>query len=80
MLVERSITMGEMGDAKKQKTADTNEPVSRQYPEESDGANHWPRLSDEVVLYILRLLTQNDLVRSSLINRRFRTLSRDDSL
>ena len=50
------------------------------HPGESDGVNHWPLLSDEVVIYILRLLPQKDLVRSSLIDRRFRTLSRDDSL
>ena len=70
-----------MGDnAKKQKTAAIGGPASSKDPGESDGVNHWPLLSDEVVLYILRLLPQKDLVRSSLIDRRFRTLSRDDSL
>ncbi len=69
-----------MGDAKKQKTADISKPVSSQDPGESCGVNHWPRLSDEVVLHILRLLPRKELVKSSLIDRRFRTLSRDDSL
>ena len=67
-------------NAKKQKTAEIIAPASSQDPGESSGVNHWPRLSDEVVLYILRLLPREDLVKSSLIDRRFRTLSRDDSL
>ena len=39
--------------------------------------NHWP---DEVVLFILRLLPQEDLVTISLINKRFWNLSKDPSL
>ena len=42
--------------------------------------NYWLCLSDEMVLFILRHLPQKDLVTVSLINRRFRDLSRDDSL
>ena len=42
--------------------------------------NPWPRLSDEMVLLILRHLPRKDLVKVSLINKRFRDLSRDDSL
>lgn len=42
--------------------------------------NPWPRLSDEIVLLILRHLPRKDLVKVSLINKRFRDLSRDDSL
>ena len=66
-------------NAKKQKT-DISAPASSRDPGKSSGVNHWPLLSDEVVLYILRLLPQKDLVKSSLIDRRFRDLSRDDSL
>ena len=62
-------------DAKKQRVEAVKGPASSQDPGESDGVNHWPCLSDEVVLYILRLLPQKDLVKSSLIDRRFRTLS-----
>ena len=42
--------------------------------------NHWPRLSDEIALLILRLLPQKDLVSVSLVNRKFRDLSKDPSL
>ncbi len=42
--------------------------------------NHWLFLSDEMVLYILRLLPHKDLVTVSLVNRQFRDLSRDASL
>ena len=42
--------------------------------------NHWPRLSDEIALFILSHLPQKDLVSVSLISRKFRDLSRDDSL
>ena len=42
--------------------------------------NHWPRLSDEMVLIILSYLPLKDLVKASLINKKFRDLSRDDSL
>ena len=42
--------------------------------------NYWPRLSDEIVLFILRLLPQKDRVTVSKINRRFHDLSQDDSL
>ena len=42
--------------------------------------NHWLFLSDEMVLYILRLLPKKDLGRVSLLNKKFRDLSRDDSL
>ena len=42
--------------------------------------DHWSRLPDEVILSIFRLLPQKDLVTLSLINKKFRDLSRDDSL
>ena len=42
--------------------------------------NHWLRLSDEIVLHVLRQLPQSNLVTVSFVNRRFRDLSRDDSL
>jgi len=42
--------------------------------------NHWPRLSEEMVLFILGHLPQKDLVNVSMINRKFRDLSRDGSL
>ena len=42
--------------------------------------NHWPRLSNEIALLILRLLPQKDLVSVSLVNRKFRDLSKDPSL
>ena len=42
--------------------------------------NHWLRLSDEMVLFVLRLLPKKDLVTVSMINKKFRDLSRDVSL
>ena len=42
--------------------------------------NHWPRLSNELVLIIFSHLPLKDLVSVSLINKKFRDLSRDDSL
>ena len=42
--------------------------------------NHWPRLSEEMALFILSYLPQKDLVKVSLVSRKFRDLSRDDSL
>ena len=42
--------------------------------------NHWKRLPDEVVVSILRFLPQKDLVNVSLINKKFRDVSRDSSL
>ena len=42
--------------------------------------NHWSRLSDEVILSIFRLLSQKDLVTVSVMNKKFRDLSRDVSL
>ena len=42
--------------------------------------NHWPRLSDEMVLIILRHLPLKDLVKVSEVSKKFRDLSRDDSL
>ena len=47
---------------------------------EAGSINHWSRLSDEMVLFIFRLLPQEDLVTVSLINKKFRDLSRDASL
>ena len=46
----------------------------------NDGINHWPRLSDEMVLLILSHLPRKVLVRASEVNKRFRDLSQDDSL
>ena len=42
--------------------------------------NHWLRLSDEIVLLVFSQLPKQDLVTVSLVNKRFRDLSRDDSL
>ena len=42
--------------------------------------NHWISLSDEMVLSILRLLSKKDLGTVSRINKKFRDLSRDNSL
>ena len=42
--------------------------------------NHWPRLSDEMVLFILSHLPRKDLVKVSRVSKKFRDLSRDDSL
>ena len=42
--------------------------------------NHWERLSDEIFVSILRYLPQNDLVNISLINKKFRDVSRDSCL
>ena len=42
--------------------------------------NHWPRLSDEMVLFILSHLPRKDLVKVSKVSKKFRDLSRDDSL
>jgi len=54
-------------------------------PQDSDqvqgpGIDHWPLLSDEVVLAILRYLPQKVLGTLSRVNKRMRDLSRDDSL
>lgn len=67
---------------KKQKTggALTGPASSGQDPEVSSGINYWRSLSDEMVLSILKMLPKKDLVTVSLINRRFRNLSKDDSL
>ena len=42
--------------------------------------NHWPRLSDEMFLFILSHLPRKDLVKVSRVSKKFRDLSRDDSL
>ena len=69
------------GIGKRQKTgAPTGPASSKQDPEVSDGINHWRSFSDEIVVFILKMLPKEDLVRVSMINRRFRDLSRDDSL
>ena len=47
---------------------------------QGSGINHWLRLSDEMALYILHHLPQESLKTVSLVNKRFRDLSRDDSL
>ena len=65
-------------------TADADAgPTEGPDPTTGKGSLHchcWPILSDEVVLIILRLLPQKDLVTVSLVNRRFRYLSKDPSL
>ena len=48
--------------------------------DQGSGINHWLRLSDEMALYILHHLPQESLMTVSLINKKFRDLSRDDSL
>ena len=48
--------------------------------DQGSGINLWLRLSDEVALYILRQLPQESLKTVSLVNKKFRDLSRDDSL
>ena len=62
---------------KRQKT-DPNDRLKLE--EARTGTNFWMCLSDEMVLFILRHLPQKDLVTVSLINKKFRDLSRDDSL
>ena len=47
---------------------------------EAGSINHWSQLPDEMVLFIFRLLPQEDLVTVSLINKKFRDLSRDARL
>ena len=69
-----------MSDAKKHKIPALSPSASSKIPDASSAVDHWPRLSDEIVLIILRLLPEKDLVKSSLINKRFRDLSRDKSL
>ena len=59
--------------------------IKRHSEDSDDGqaaavTNYWLRLSDEMVISILRLLPQEDLVTISRINRKFRTLSQDKSL
>ena len=48
--------------------------------DQGTGINLWLRLSDEVALYILRQLSQKSLKTVALVNKKFRDLSRDDSL
>ena len=48
--------------------------------DKGSGINHWLRLSDEMALYILRHLPQTSLKTVSLVNKKLRDLSRDDSL
>ena len=69
-----------MSGAKKQKILALSPSASSKIPDASSAVDHWPRLSDEIVLIILRLLPEKDLVKSSLINKRFRDLSRDKTL
>ena len=74
----------EMHFAKEEKEEPVQVKRSRNSSSSSEGASSdidpWNQLSDEVVLNILRLLPRKDLVRSSLISRRFKDLSRDESL
>ena len=42
--------------------------------------DHWSRLSDEMVLFILHFLPLKDMVKVSLMNKRMRKLSRDPCL
>ena len=42
--------------------------------------NHWPRLPEEIVLFILSHLPQKDLVNVSEVSKPFRDMSRDASL
>ena len=49
-------------------------------PSTPTNTNHWPTLSNEMVLFILRHLPLKDLAKVSLINKEFRDFSRDDSL
>ena len=48
--------------------------------DQGSGINHWLSLSDEMALYILRHLPHKSLMTISLVNKKFRDLSRDDSL
>ena len=52
---------------------------ARQDPETSANpvTHHLARLSDEVVMSIIRFLPQKDLLNDSLINKKFRNVSRD---
>ena len=49
-------------------------------PSTPTNINHWPILSNEMVLMILRHLPLKELAKMSLINKKFRDFSRDDSL
>jgi len=48
--------------------------------DQGSGINHWLCLSDEMALYILRYIPQKSLKTVSLVNKKFRDLSRDGSL
>jgi len=67
---------------KKQKSEALHQQARDQEPKASSSPviNHFRLLSDEMVLYILRLLPKKDLVTVSMLNKKFRDLSRDDSL
>ena len=71
-----------MSYTKKQKTDAPTESAmeGQQHPEACSRIDHWQILSHEMVLFIFTMLPQKDLVKVSLINRRFRDLSRDASL
>ena len=49
-------------------------------PSTPTNINLWPTLSNEIILMILRHLPLKELVKVSLINKKFRDFSRDDSL
>lgn len=67
----------EQGKSSKVKRIRSSSPNSEG---ESSDVDFWTFLSDEMVLYIFRLLPRKVLVDMSLLSRRFRKLSRDDSL
>jgi len=48
--------------------------------DQGSGINYWLRLSDEMAIYILCHLPHKSLKTVSLVNKKFRDLSRDDSL
>ena len=78
----KSVIMSE-NKKKKIEGLDAAEQVRDEVDEENNTAtniNYWSHLSDEIVLYILRSLPQKDLVALSMMNKKFRDLSRDDSL
>ena len=54
--------------------------VTRTRKRKKQSIDHWPRLSNEIVILILHHLPQKDIVTVSMINKRFRDLSRDKSL
>ena len=59
---------------------DKNKTKGASSDDQGSKINHWLCLSDEIALYILRYIPHKSLNTVSLVNKKFRDLSRDDSL